>query len=54
MGDVPRQIMSVSDLPTVRPSSSSLTMLSCESPSDPEMAFCLWLNATAAPEGGEY
>ena len=53
MGDVPRQIMSVTDLATVRPSLSSL-MLSCESASDAEMAFCLWLNATAAPEGGEY
>lgn len=52
IGDTPSKTTTVADSPTIRAASSTITLFASESTSVPKVAFCLWLGAPTAPDGG--
>ena len=52
VGNVPTKTISVSDSPTIRSSTSPLTLYSVESTSGDETALCLWIDSAERQDGG--
>ncbi|TWT30521.1 hypothetical protein KOR42_54600 [Thalassoglobus neptunius] len=52
MGETPAKTISVSDSPTIRSSTSPLTLYSVESTSGDGAALCLWIDGVEPQDGG--